>query len=264
MNGDFVESWDIPFATLDFARIDEDRYAFYNGSYLAGAGRLQIFSKRKQTVLQSYLPVSQKQASFLHFEDLTNFSRPPSGSWHFLHAYNDTIYQLNGESLQPKWVLDFGAYDLPPAYLKESYANVAEFFMAIKDTDFVRDISGFFETDSAAVFGFRYKDLLHHVFLDKGNMEPTVVSEYRDDTLLRAGRIPASYQNLPKAIQGDKLFFVFEPYYLIECFEAIQQELSGPEWEQYLQDRPEQRALYESLTLTDNPVIVTATLKGTK
>ncbi|SEJ75853.1 hypothetical protein SAMN05216327_118148 [Dyadobacter sp. SG02] len=236
-DGKFVKKIQLPFFAYYMSPIDKNSIAFYinfNESERVGKNNLVITDSDGEIVKM----LAPYKSSETHAFGFTGYVAHNRGGVLFGKAFNDTLYQINGNGdVLPKYHLDF---DVSKSRDWESFPVHKQNFETRKDWTFVQ--SGFVETDKVLSFTLAESMTLKKYFYFK-----------RDSLLLsedyfRKGSF-ARFLNQPRSFYGNTLISMLNSEYFLpsrnpELLSRIKEESA------------EMFAKLSTHKETDNPIIV--------
>ena len=218
---------------------------------------LLIFDK-KGSIQNGFIPVPTGRVN-MGFGVPNNFPEIRDQVRFFSHL-NDTVYTLDGESVYPKYILDYGKNSIPEEvfdrrsnYSKLSYEWLEFRNNEIRGKNYVSNLTFFNETDPFIFFGISTGERPYYVLYDKASNETTVGSS-RLINDIDHGYVSFIYESSNNAL-----------YTYIESFDLIQHlnKMMDEDPEKY--NNPASGRLKEvvsKLSEDSNPVLQILTLKN--
>ena len=255
-NGDFIAEKQVSLDGYSFEKIDNDTYAIYSGSAIYNEDsnyKLNYFSWENEKIINGFIPISKREASFMHFSDLTNFSKYKDDV-SFLYAFNDTIYSLNKGAIVPRIYIDFGKSKLPDDMLYDKYSDVMDFFSQCKESNYAFRLTGFFESDNFILSAFHHGSNFNHLYYNKLTQEAQVIDSLIYDELFYGIEEKASFENLPKGIYKNETYTIIQAYYFLDKIETL---IGG----NVAVDESSVMDIYQNTKVNDEPILLIGKLR---
>ncbi len=241
----------------DFIKGSKEGYFFYIGFGVDKLGELIYVRNLEKKGHVNLLPYNETLANYLHSGDLVNFAQNKYGTY-FTRSFSNVIYQLKGDSISPKYHIDFGNNNLPDDILFRNYRDIREFMMTCSETDYAFRIVGFYEMENLIIFGFHYKKKIWNALYNKNEQKCNVISYYLDDYFGTGMEIESSFALLPKGFNNSEVFLPIEAYKINEIISECKK--SNDIKMKKVLEVIESKGL-SNLKDTDNPVILEIKLK---
>ena len=258
-DGSLVDEKRISLDGYSFDKLDSDTYVIYSGSAIYNKDsnyKLNYFSWEKGRIVNGFIPISKREASFMHFSDLTNFSRHEN-SLSFLYAFNDTIYSLSKGDILPRIFIDFGKSKLPYGMLHARYKDVMDFFSQCKASNYAFRLTGFFEANNLIISAFHHGSSFNHLYYNKLTNEVKVVDRIIYDAIFNGLEEKASFENLPKGVYRNETYIVIQAYDFIDRIETlIKNKIILPNrYKKHILE------IYHNTKMHDDPILLIGKLK---
>jgi hypothetical protein len=144
--------------------------------------QLVIWDRSKNEIFNEFLEIDPVQRQFLNFFDRNNFLEV-NDTLLFFKGFDNTIYQLTENYIQPRTLIDFGPKTLPKSFLERSFSDVAAFMEALRKTDYAFRIIGYHENDEFISFCFEHNEQFKFVLYDKQTKKYRISHQLIDDVV---------------------------------------------------------------------------------
>jgi hypothetical protein len=241
----YISSQAIGFYANSFA-MQKANYFLYVGAEMSdsSSSRVLVVDQESGTLVNEFLPIDPIQARYLNFFDRNNFTSF-GDSLRFFYGFNDTIYHLEADDIQARYVIDFGKYNLPPSIFERSYASAYDFMTYIREADYAFRIIGYQENENYCLFAFEFREEFVWCIYDKADKTVRLFDELEDNLVLNGFQLDDLFAALPYALTADnKTISVVEAEVLKAYFKETNQAELG-----------------EELTASNNPILLIGTLK---
>ncbi len=262
-NGRYLNEWRCGIDAYSFVKLNSDLYAFYVGAggyYNNTNKKLLVFSRKKGKVIDGFIETPEYEMEYMHFADLVNFQQYKEDIY-FLYSFNDTIYNITGNGISPRYFIDFGKYRLPHKYLEGKYNGIEAFFSDCLKSGSAFKLMGFFESDEYIISSFFYNGLNYiHFYYSKSKREARVVDAYFDDMLVKGVEFKTSFYNLPFTVKNNKTYTVTNAYELMAKIDSLRSKVTVRDWEIFLEKNADIMELYNKISIDSNPVLLIGSL----
>ncbi|MFZ2286175.1 MAG: 6-bladed beta-propeller [Bacteroidales bacterium] len=262
-NGRYLNEWRCGIDAYSFVKLNSDLYAFYVGAggyYNNTNKKLLVFSRKKGKVIDGFIETPEYEMEYMHFADLVNFQQYKEDIY-FLYSFNDTIYNITGNGISPRYFIDFGKYRLPHRYLEGKYNGIEAFFSDCLKSGSAFKLMGFFESDEYIISSFFYNGFNYiHFYYSKSKREARVVDAYFDDMLVKGVEFKTSFYNLPFTVKNNKTYTVTNAYELMAKIDSLRSKVTVRDWEIFLEKNADIMELYNKISIDSNPVLLIGSL----
>lgn len=262
-NGRYLNEWRCGIDAYSFVKLNSDLYAFYVGAggyYNNTNKKLLVFSRKKGKVIDGFIETPEYEMEYMHFADLVNFQQYKEDIY-FLYSFNDTIYNITGNGISPRYFIDFGKYRLPHKYLEGKYNGIEAFFSDCLKSGSAFKLMGFFESDEYIISSFFYNGFNYiHFYYSKSKREARVVDAYFDDMLVKGVEFKTSFYNLPFTVKNNKTYTVTNAYELMAKIDSLRSKVTVRDWEIFLEKNADIMELYNKISIDSNPVLLIGSL----
>jgi hypothetical protein len=258
-NGRYLKEWRCGIDAYSFEKINSDLYAFYVGAggyYNNTNKKLLVFSKKRGKVIDGFIATPEYEMEYMHFADLINFQQYKEDIY-FLYSFNDTIYNITGNGISPRYFIDFGKYRLPHRYLEDKYIGIEAFFSDCLNSGSAFKLMGFFESDEYIISSFFYNGFNYiHFYYSKSKRDARVADSYLDDILIKGIEFKTSFNNLPFTVKDNKTYTVTNAYELMAKIDSLKSKKPNRDWEIFVEKNADIMELYNKISIDSNPVLL--------
>lgn len=254
-NGTFDRSINHSFKNgYDYISGENGGYFFYLGFFLSqNIGELIYVPNIKENAYTELLPYNKTLSKYLHFGDLVNFIQNQYGTY-FTRSFNDTIFEVRTQSIQPKYIVDFGKSKLPKNLLYSDYNDVRELMMVCQNSPYAFRVMGFFETEHYILFGYNYNKKIWNAFFDKRTNKTSVASSYVVNYFGSDFEIEPGFDLLPKGADESSIFICIDAYKVDDFIVKFKRTLKNKELNSF--DELLKKNKLNNIQEMDNPIII--------
>jgi hypothetical protein len=160
------------------------------------------------------LPVDENQANYLHNTWHHHFFRN-NQIIYFFELFNDTIYSSFGRNdITPSFYVDFHGKNVPAAFFKSKFSNVAEFRQEFDKMSYAYGVFNFVINDQILMLFSNYQEDIKLTLFNRKDGISQTFSEINYDICFNGLTIPANiFTNL---FVEKNLFIPIDAYQIIE------------------------------------------------
>jgi 6-bladed beta-propeller len=269
-SGLFVNEWITGLAAEAFIKITDVNYLFYTTG---------LFNKRNENEAEykliSYnralgpdmqhksLAINDHTANFIQYADLTNFNKKED-TLIFIQSMVDTIYNYFPAtfSVRPRYVFDFGINKIPGEFLEQDYKDVSYFDRAFEKKSYASFFRAFlFENHSNLITFARKGKVFFLICYNKASKKFIIGPQLVDDFYPSKLSEEIDWNTLPRGSSGDDLLYVLESTDVIGTVDSMRTRTSPEKWQRFKTENSQLFQISQGLTLKDNPIIRTCTVK---
>ena len=200
-----------------FTRLDLDNFAIYINSDKNDKSeyRLNFYSIKNKRIVDKIFKISDSEYKWQYVDDLRNFIRC-NDTTYFTYSFNDTIYRIEGNVLNPMYYVDFGKNKTPKQFINKNYSDIMEFSKKAAQNGYIYSISGFHHTNDYIYFGFNFNNKFIHCIYSLKSRRSLIfnkISNYLDVTGLVE---ETDYYNFPLYNDDNYFYALIEPNLLRE------------------------------------------------
>jgi len=155
LHGKYISTKRYDFFADSFGLIDNNHYCFTTGNIYSPKfdGQL-IIADSLLSFIKNYLPIQKAFRNFSYGKQLKlrNINR----GLYFFPNFENTIYKVNTDGIDPYLIIDFGKYQLPINF-RSREMNRGEKIKYLERANISYDIDNFCETKKFIFFNFNYK-----------------------------------------------------------------------------------------------------------
>jgi len=205
-------------------------------------------SKIKRVFLKKYNHKGEKlwRPNPFPLQDFTN-----NTGFYYTEAVNDTIYAYSGDSLQRKYVIDFGKNTAPASFRDKSNLSLSDFWTS----KYGGNIAAVFDADSLLIFKTQIAGLPYFHFYDKNTKG---IATFKN-VLLKS----KDFYSVVNFIggEGNRLFFTVEPVDVLEAYKYFRRvkykDLTAENLDTLLKKQfPLYHSLLEGINIYSNQIIL--------
>jgi hypothetical protein len=183
--GNFLKTIQTGLFGLDILKHKEFMF-LYAGNNLNNGQAMKLLALNEEgEIQQSFLPVSEKQALFLHINPKGVFSEKED-SFSFMEpfGYSKMDYTQNTLSRSP---IKFEGISIPENFLTKEYDHIGHFLQAARKENIPILFSDFLDSEKFFMFSVEYKGIGKRmdIWVDKETNMAKVVEQYIDDMLFQ-------------------------------------------------------------------------------
>lgn len=201
--------------------IDEEHLLLYVGNEKSEDNycQLVVLNPRIRKITERYLPIDDKKSEYLHVMGRNYFLPINSeGNIYFYQMFNDTIYQVEKNSLIPAYYVNFGDRNIPASFFDNDYQNIMDFFQRLSPKGYAYGINWFCGNNEIFWLSYYYQGECYLSVLS-GNGASKNVYALVDDLSLWG--YPIKFRELGVFPQSsDELIFALSPVDIIEYGET--------------------------------------------
>ena len=260
--GKYVKDWKHNILAASFAKIDANTYTFYCGNWINKdyPYQLLIYSKDKQKIIDSFLPIDERKAKYVNYLDTNNFNQYGADML-VTGSGDDTIYELQSNQLIPRYYLDFEQNKIPDSFYDKEYENVSYFDKAFVKNDYAGLFNVSFDENSVGL----------SVLVTKGDDKYLLIHSNKtgQDRLISAFEDDIFFNNYRKSVLKVQPFFhssnaiiaVIESTNLVDQVDSLHKVMSSQQWKAFSLAHTETVKTVKNLTAASNPVLQIFRLK---
>lgn len=179
--------------------------------------KIHVWNIDTEEYVAKFLRIDKNQSNYLHILSQLCFI-PRERDIYFFQAFNDTIYKLSPEAIQPYAYINLDDKNIPASFYKQKYENIVEFFNALMNESYAYGIPYFYEYPSYYLLSFYYNRQQYMAILPKSENEESFVSSHcrvGDDILPNDFKM--EFSDTQTFLQNDgSLIFILNPMQIDE------------------------------------------------
>jgi|GEM_PF-3243883 hypothetical protein len=169
--------------------------------------------------------------------------------------FSDTVYSISHDNVSPRFIFNAGRHRIPEGLYGNPNVKLADFVKRCESSDYVWYINRFFETRNHVIFTFMYGKKRHLAIYSKVNHRCFSSSSLFDNLATHIEEEEIPYYFAPVGATDNCVFFVVEPFHLIENIERMKQ--SNPDVYSKLMGGTTPIAyVYQTISNKSNPIII--------
>ncbi len=217
--GEFLGEISTGLNAESFANVDENNFCLYIGSNKneVSSGRINYYSESQKKIVYKAIPVTEQEHEWMYYLDFNNFTAN-SNDLLFKYSFNDTIYNLKSNGLNPCLVIDWGQYKLPKKILKERHSDLFEFNNKTNG-NYIFSTPCFFSNSTHLSFGFKLKDVMYQVLYTWSDSTLKVINHISDPYGV-TGKLAVDFSVLPQSSDTEYFYTLVENHFVNEHAEA--------------------------------------------
>lgn len=240
-NNKYLSEIPLNFWAIKFIRNDNNLFV-YNGNERDENNKYK-FRVLAPTHNATFAEIDKNKSKYLHIFNLINFYKRKNELL-FFEPFNDTIYTLQPNKLEPKYAISYNEGNIPTNfYEKHDFENVFDFFQEIKTHNYVNGTYNVFETENKLFFQCYYKGKKYLVEYDKLTHHSISYDSIIDDVFLPTPTVlPFQDNDFIFFAQNDKVLFTVPTQWLLDSKQNVKEPFSN-------------------LKIDDNPLLFIAKIK---
>jgi uncharacterized protein YodC (DUF2158 family) len=239
-NGEFLYSKTFDIYSMSFEKT-ETGYAFYTGYGVSSPSKYRLLvTDENGNITDRYLEDNKEWGM-----PLAKINMYRSGSAIYIpEMFNNSVYELRGETLESIFSLDYGEYTIPDAFYEVK--NLGEGFKMIQKNGFA-NIRSYFENRKSAFFEVTVQQnnsetKVHHVLYDRQQEQL-----YRKILQSKSDRT-SPFKHPVSVTENGKLVYLSSAYGIIENREKLRKRVMNDE-------------VLQNIDENDNPVVLFCEIK---
>jgi hypothetical protein len=195
-SGEFISEYKFEYWAIALSPTFENNYILYCGNEIGDKNKhkLRFINRIEQNGNQKeipLLPIDKNRAKYLMLIAPSVFFK--SGNMlRFFEAYNDTIYTIKNNCIEPSLYIDYKGKNIPPSFFKKEYENIMEFVQSLNTYDYANGVSQFAENEYFKVFCSVYDGKIKLTVFDSQTKTSQTFATIRDSVFFNSLQIPAT------------------------------------------------------------------------
>jgi hypothetical protein len=187
--GMLISEITIPYWAMKLSPSIDRFYMIYGGNEPGNENAYKLHLTQNGQNISQFLPVNQVQTTYLHVSALSNFFKYKH-QIRFFETFNDTIYTLNGNRIEPTFHIDYRGRNIPSSFFDNDYANIFDFFQAVHNASYAYGITQLVENDKIMMFGSYYRRESKITLADIQDKKSYTFASIKDDVFFGSLIIP--------------------------------------------------------------------------
>lgn len=246
-DGDFLDDLSLNYWGGKIIRDSQNRLYVYSG-YERDEDNIYKFNVIDNDVRHSFNEIDKKKSEYLHIMNPIYFHKNYEDEILFFEPFNDTIYTLEKQSIEPKYVISYNGRNVPESfYANNEFPNVFEFFQEYNKHDYVNSTYNVIESDNNLFFTCRKGSDKYLVLHDKKSNSAHSYNRVVDDLFSDGLELPFQNDDFMFFAEKNTILFFLQPYWLIEHKDKIVSN--------------DLKRMMKDLNEEDNPILMVGRLK---
>jgi hypothetical protein len=188
-SGEFISEHKVNCSALSISLLDDRDYALYCGNDRAGSGdKIHIASPGKTE--KQFVPIDESRSQYLHYISPYNFFRGKDAV-RFFEPYNDTVYTVTNDKIEPAFYIDFKGKNIPPSFFDMKHENIFTFSQSVMQHEYAAGVFRFAENEQTKMFITYYQwNKARLTLFDMPNKTSRTFSSVHDDVFFNSHIIP--------------------------------------------------------------------------
>lgn len=263
--GDFISEISLPFSSFAFIKLGENDYWFCNSNIASKYSDCQLihYDIKNKKVLNDFFAIDSHLAKYYYVVEGNNFNLYSKVT--FYSCPSNVIYQIkDNKSVLPLFRIDFGENQPPVSFFNQDFYDIADFADKANRLGYIYFVNNLVENDNYMAFSYRFEKKPYWSFVDKNVLSVYTCDKFVDDVNQFDYKFQIEYNNSPFAINGDKFYFILQPFQLLEAFNVLKDEIGDVKFDEFLNKSIDLKRIVEMTDFDDqsNPILVTCKFKN--
>lgn len=210
-------------------------------------------SSEKNKLINQFIPAKAVELHRGFGQPTTLY--PVNDTVRLTQAFSDIIYDIFPDRIQARFKMNFGKYELPIDKYFNEKLDLTEFVDYCKESDNIWYISYVLENSENLFFLFKHSNNLYSNIYNKICKKCFTFTSMNDDLFLLKNNLAISEEFIPVSISENFLYFLIEPYFLIEEIESKKKN-NIEEWKKLRESNHPLFKLANELKIDDNSLII--------
>lgn len=230
----------------------EDSYWIYGGTFFEGDGdRLIQYDQKKDLKLEGYFPLGHER-NYLNVIEPNNFISF-NQDLYFYHSYNDTIYSLNKNKVNPSYLLDSGPNSIPAELFTREFKDIMEFSQQIEKSGYVDLLNSIYFSNENIFFRFFHNRKPFSAVYSMEKKSTKIIESWSHEYGSDFSKLSSFMINMPVDSDGEFLYFSVDPYAIKSEVEKLEND---PNLEQFMTENPLIKMIIKDFDNYENPYIL--------
>lgn len=127
------------YVARNIEKLDSSRYVLYKDLSYSDEPeyKISIFNEQSGQVEQNFLALNKKSTEYMSFIQRNNLFRHNDGNVYFYESFNDTVYRVTKNALEPFLTFDKGRLGMPEEMLTQGFTDVMQFVNFCKESSYI-------------------------------------------------------------------------------------------------------------------------------
>jgi hypothetical protein len=244
-SGELVAEYKVDCYAQDISLLGEHNYVLYCGNDRADSrDKIHIINSGKEE--KQFMPIDEGRAKYLHYVSPYNFSVGGGDKLRFFEPYNDTVYTVTGDTIEPAFYIDFKGRNIPPSFFAIKHKDIRAFAESVMEHDYAAGVFRFAENENTKMFVSNYKwSNVKLTFFDMRNKTSQTFASIRDDVFFNSLIVPV---NEFPYLAGENIIFPVNA-------------ITVTDWREKYQPAEQYKETLNAVDEDDNPVLFIFDLK---
>jgi hypothetical protein len=149
--GEFISEQSINCSPMDISLLGNHNYVLYSGNDRAGsANKLRVVNFAKAD--KQFIPIDAVKSKYLHYRAPYNFFKKSKDTVRFFEPYNDTVYSVTKDMIEPAFYIDFKGKNIPQSFFKTEHENIFTFSQSVMQHEYAAGVFRFAENEWSKMF----------------------------------------------------------------------------------------------------------------
>lgn len=156
LDGNKLNSIEIPTSFDVFSRVDKDTYALFEEvarPIKTKQYKLKLYSISKNKVISQHFENTPELSLQRSFAKQVNFYRY-KGKVNICQTFSDTVYEINNNRINPRFIFDFAKYKLPVSLRDNPKRKLMDFVNICLKSNYIWNVNHFYEIGNKTIFTF--------------------------------------------------------------------------------------------------------------
>jgi len=185
-SGEFVSEYRLKHWAHVMSPSVAHNYILYSGNQIGDGDnyKLHVINKEGETDVK-FMPINEIKSKYLMILQEYNFAKYKD-NLRFFEAYNDTIYTITEDKIEPTFFVDFKGKNIPQSFFDRGYENVMKFIQSFMQQDYAFGVFYFTENEQTKMFCSYYQNKGKLTFFDVQSKTSQTFSSIQDDVFFNS------------------------------------------------------------------------------
>jgi hypothetical protein len=185
-SGEFVSEYKLTHWALVMSPPIDHNYLLYSGNQIGDGNnyKLHVINNEGETDIK-FLQIDAVKSKYLHIIQEYNFTKYKD-KLRFFEAYNDTIYTITKDKIEPAFYVDFKGKNIPQSFFDRGFENLMKFMQSFSQQDYAVGVSFFAENEQAKMFCSYYQNKGKLTVFDAQKKTSQTFSSIQDDVFFNS------------------------------------------------------------------------------
>ncbi|REG83502.1 6-bladed beta-propeller [Algoriphagus antarcticus] len=230
----------------------ENNYWIYGGTFFDGEGaRLVVVDNQNDKKLNTFFPLGDER-NYLNVIEPNNFIAYNQDML-FFHSYNDTIYSIENDNLNPTYLLDFGPNKIPSELFSKDFKDIMEFGQELEKNGYIDLLGSIYFSEDKIFFRFFYEGKPISAVYSIKDKSTKIITNWKDEFGAGFGKLSSFLINMPIDSDGEFLYVSVDPYGIKSEAEKLK---DNPSYDQFMLENLLIKNIIDQFDTYENPYIL--------